>query len=130
MRSTGLHCFDFSRLGNIVKWENQGGGARTRAYQQCNLVPRVSLLFQRPREAEKRDPGNEVANSGSSHVIRMRTSRTGHFSLASTVSAKRVENKVPRNKGKRKLCVHAKQSRNCHNTCVFVNLSYIIKFLT
>ena len=34
----------------------------------ANLVPRVSLLFlpvvgifQRPREEEKRDPGNEVA---------------------------------------------------------------------
>ena len=34
--------------------------------QMINLVPRVSLLFlpwlfQRPREEEKRDPGNEVA---------------------------------------------------------------------
>lgn len=63
------------------------------------------------------------ANSGSSHVIRMRTSCTDHFLLASIFSSATVENKVPRNKEKGKLCVHAKP-RNCHNACVLVNLSY------
>ena len=73
----------------------------------------------------------EYAKSGSSPVIRIRTSRTDHFSLASTLSfsAATVQNKVPRNKGKSKLCLHAKQSRNCH-VCVPVYLLYIIKFLT
>lgn len=70
------------------------------------------------------------ANNGSSHVIRMRTSCPDHFLLASTFFAATMENKVPRNNGKSKLCVHAKQSRNCHNACVLLNLSYIIKFLT
>ena len=61
--------------------------------------------------------GQEYANSGSSPVIRMRTSRTDHFSLASTFSTATVKNKVPRNKGKGKLFVHAKQYKNCHNMC-------------
>ena len=63
------------------------------------------------------------ANSGSSHVIRMRTSCTDHFLLASIFSSATVENKVPRNKEKGKLCVHAKL-RNCHNACSCKSVVY------
>jgi len=35
-------------------------GISERGTTRSNLVPRVSLLCLRPREAEKRDPGNEV----------------------------------------------------------------------
>ena len=49
----------FARLGSAPIWGGKKGEFRDWTRWSCDQ-PQPGSFFQRPREAEKRDPGNEV----------------------------------------------------------------------